>query len=650
MTYLEEDRSIYVYDWEALYDFACVTFVDRDSDRKFHFRWGQDYNQTQELCDFLDQCCDGLVGYNNLNYDWPITNFVYWKRKMFLKMNGEDVAREINKFSQQIITQKYSAIRNPRIQQLDIFRVHHFDNKNKAVSLKALQIAMNWPLVADMPVDHTEFSQGEDWMDKVEEYNLNDVLSTKHFYLMSKKDIELRRELGAIYHIDLMNASEAKIGEQMILHRVAQILNTSPEWLKERGGTLRQIVPISECLLPIEFNNRKFREIYERFGQVVYKVPVEGEEKEKRDENLLSLYDNGVHYDLGFGGIHGLSNTGVEESDNESVIVSADVTSYYPRMLIVHAFCPAHLGKALVVCYEEMWDERVRKPKKKFPTENYSLKIAMNGGIGKMLSRYSALYDPKPNLQITINGQLLILKLCEMVEEIGGHILMANTDGIEARISRELQPELDKIFAKWQQETQLGLEFKAYKKLFIRDINNYIGLLENGSTYNKGAYEWKKYDEDGNVLIGWHKDHSMLCVPYAVQKFLVDGQSLMDSFRECPVDMFFIGKRAKSGGRFQIRHVDNIGLFGDEGSINSTFYGRTIRYLIVKKGGYLFKQEESAKKPGKIDAPWKVLDCMDLRHLNGDLEPLRPLIDYRYYEMEAKKLLSPILDKQTALL
>lgn len=166
--------------------------------------------------------------------------------------------------------------------------------------------------------------------------------------------------------------------------------------------------------------------------------------------------------------------------------------------------------------------------------------------------------------------------------------------------------------------------------------------MTDGKTYLKGAFEY----ED----LKWDKDHSMLCVPKAAKEYLVGGTPIMETLQRSPVESFFIGKRAKSGGKFEIRYVHNGTAPGEEeGSpIRVEQLSKTVRYLITKSGGYLMKKEESAKKASQIDAPWKVANMMDIR--NVDLEDLRPLIDYRYYEQETKRLLDPILNVQTKLL
>lgn len=648
------EKRNFVYDIECLFNFFCVTFVDRYSDEKFHFRIGGRYNDLVStdklsLVSFLDTMVSGLIGFNNLAYDWPLLNHVYVIRGKLSRMRGDDAARAIYEFSQKIIGQKYSNVRSPRIPQLDLFKIHHFDNKNKAVSLKALQIAMGWPLVADMPVSHLDFSQGEGWMDGVEEYNTNDVLSTKFFLEKSNLEIELRKSLSDIYDIDLLNLNDAKIGETIILNRISKDTGVPEEILKLKN-TKRDFVNIGECLLQYSFNSAEFKKCHEVFLKTVLDTRIREEDeqgkKEKEEEQDLysCIYDN-VRYDFGFGGLHGIRGPGVYREDEDNVILSADVSSYYPNLGIRNGFRPEHLGDSFPRAMQSMYEER--KNYKKNSPPNYGLKIAMNGATGKSKSQWSFIYDPKFTMQINCNGQLLLVDFCEMVTEAGGKVIMANTDGAEVLMSRQAFQDgvFDRVCKSWEAKTGLTLEFKQYKHLFIRDVNNYVGEFVDGKTYNKGAYEWRDYDEDGIKLLKWEKDHSMLCVPYAAEKYLLSGQSIKKSFEECDMSKFMIGKRAKSEGKFEIRATK---LVNNNPEVVTTYYHKTIRYMIVKRdGGWLFKNEPGRKKPTKIDSPWRVLDCMDLR--NKNLEDLRSFVDYRYYEIEVQKILNPILRTQTSL-
>lgn len=100
--------------------------------------------------------------------------------------------------------------------------------------------------------------------------------------------------------------------------------------------------------------------------------------------------------------------------------------SFYPNLSIVYGFKPEHLGDSFSKVYKNIYEERKRFPKG--TVENQSLKIILNGSYGKLGDEYSFLLDKKPQLEICINGQLLLMMLIEKLMKIPElEVIQANT-------------------------------------------------------------------------------------------------------------------------------------------------------------------------------------------------------------------------------
>ena len=100
--------------------------------------------------------------------------------------------------------------------------------------------------------------------------------------------------------------------------------------------------------------------------------------------------------------------------------------SFYPNLSIVYGFKPEHLGDAFSKVYSDIYQQRKRFPKGS--VENQSLKIVLNGSYGKLGDEFSFLLDKKPQLQICINGQLLLMMLAEKLMTITDlKIIQCNT-------------------------------------------------------------------------------------------------------------------------------------------------------------------------------------------------------------------------------
>jgi hypothetical protein len=165
------------------------------------------------------------------------------------------------------------------------------------------------------------------------------------------------------------------------------------------------------------------------------------------------------------------------KSDEDNIIISSDVTSFYPNLVIRNKWSPGHFPvKEFCDQYEWFFEERKKIPKKN--PMNYVYKIILNSIFGLSNDKNSFFYDPKLTMQITVNGQLSLMMLYEMImERIPGAVaIMQNTDGIETRIPRKYMDVYMEICKEWENLTNLNLEHDQYQKLILADVNNYIGL------------------------------------------------------------------------------------------------------------------------------------------------------------------------------
>ena len=107
----------------------------------------------------------------------------------------------------------------------------------------------------------------------------------------------------------------------------------------------------------------------------------------------------GVKTDFGFGGVHGSNKSGEYVSGNGMIIITSDVTSYYPNLAIRNKWSPAHIPKD-IFCeqYEWFFDERRKIPKK--DPKNYVYKIILNSTYGLSNEENSFLYDPEFTMRI----------------------------------------------------------------------------------------------------------------------------------------------------------------------------------------------------------------------------------------------------------
>ena len=68
--------------------------------------------------------------------------------------------------------------------------------------------------------------------------------------------------------------------------------------------------------------------------------------------------------------------------------------------------------------------------------ESETKKLLLNSVTGNYQNEYSWLYSPFAVMQIRMNGQLVLLMLCERLMELGATIIQINTDGVLYRIKK----------------------------------------------------------------------------------------------------------------------------------------------------------------------------------------------------------------------
>jgi hypothetical protein len=189
---------------------------------------------------------------------------------------------------------------------------------------------------------------------------------------------------------------------------------------------------------------------------------------------------------------------------------------------------------------------------------------------------------------------------------------MVNTDGMEIQVKDCEQ--YDKTLNEWKAYTGMPVSVSKYKKLMIRDVNNYIGLTYTGSVKSKGAFV---VDQD------WHKDPSMRIVTKAVEEWFVKGTPIGESILTFPTSDFFMYKRSKTG---KMVLLDNYGV-----EIEAP---KTIRYLVTKVGYVLIQETEKIRS--KIHSDGYVTVMNNLFEAIEDNQ-----INLEWYIIEAKKLIVP---------
>jgi len=616
-------RTHWVMDYETLSNCFIAVFEDIKSDHQEVFVCHESRNDIEELVHFLNRnknFDEWHVSFNGLGFDSQITEYILRNQESLIHNSGETIAKYLYGKAQNIIQRQNDgeflefSPRDLQIRQVDVFKLNHWDNPAKRSSLKWIQYTMDWHNIIDMPIHHTTHIV-EQQIGPIIRYCINDVKSTKQIMQLSKEQINLRRALTQEYDIDLFSASEPRISKELFLHFLSKATGIKKYDLRQTRTKRDQII-FKDIILPyIEFKTATFQNLLKKFQDIVlYPGQTKGGFK-------YSVQYKGVKTDYGLGGIHGARASKVYKAGTDMVIMTSDVVSYYPNLAIKNGWAPAHLPREeFCNLYQWFFEERKKIPKS--DPKNYVYKIILNSTYGLSNDENSFLYDPQFTMSITINGQLCLTMLYEMIcEEIPNAIpLMQNTDGLETMIPREYQEKYMEICARWEKITSLQLEHDTYSKIVLGDVNNYIAVTETGKSKCKGRFE---YDN-----LALHKNKSFLIIPKALHAYFVEGikpeKFIMENLN---IFDFCGGVKIKGDWKFQEQSIVN-------GEYQEKELQHTIRYFISNSGSKIIKKHLTDGRDIQVEAG-KWLQTVYISHKEQPLSEYD--INYDYYLNKIRK-------------
>lgn len=631
-------------------------------------------NESAEIvafCDYLTATGARGIGFNNVGFDYPILH-------LLLKMRRADAATLYQKCQAIIDAQDENRWlhgvkpADRLFEQIDLFLIHHFDNRARSTSLKALQFNMRRPSIRDLPFAVGSVLTPEQIL-ALRPYNRHDLDTTEDFYNASIESIRFREQLSQKYQRDFMNHNDTKIGKDFFVMELERAgipcYDYSPHTGRSPRQTRRPIIHLREAILPsIQFQTPDLQ-------RVLNWLKEQSISETKGVFKDLTAKVGNFELVFGTGGLHGSVENARVESDAEHVIVDLDVASMYPNIAIANRFRPAHYPEKFCDIYASLYEQR--KAHAKGTPENAMLKLALNGSFGAGNDPYSVFYDPLFLLQITLTGQLQLSMLIEwLVTYVPGlQMVQANTDGVSVRIPRTSEATLDGIVKHWEAYTRLTMEKAKFKRLHIRDVNNYIGQYASDVLWwhaESECYFWAEHPGGGadgalcadvtddprhraaalaagvaekfsppkikrkgayEYQMQWHQDYSALVVPKVAEQVLLHDKPIRETVEQWPDKMdFMLRIKVPRTGYLSIRSGPDA---------PETQVQNLSRYYVARGGVQMGKWLPPLKgktewRRTSVEAGWTVCVCNEIGE--GTLP-----IDYDYYINEVEKLCLPVM-------
>ncbi len=615
-----KDKIAYVYDIEVFKNVFHCTILNSETEELYKFECSIRNNQMQELCDFFLNTDGYFVGYNNIHYDNPIINYCieYFSNSNY---SYNKICESIFNLSNVITSGKTDADKDrwkkwkyaKNFLTLDLLTMLY--SQALRVSLKEMQVTMMYKNVQEFNSDW-QAPLAEQEIDEMIAYNINDVMSTYELLTQCEADINIRVDIERNYGIDCLSLDGVGTGVELLKYEYLK--ETGMKWwdLKDLRSPM-DMVPLKDVILPIiDFKHPVLKNLLTEMKSLT--VP-----PGRKGWNKQFLLDNLV-VSVGVGGIHSI-NTPEEVIPNEDeLLLDSDVTSMYPSFIIKYKFVPPHLNKDVFVkIYEDKYNQRIAAKRAGRKLESETKKLLLNSVTGNYQNEYSWLYSPFAVMQIRMNGQLVLLMLCERLMELGATIVQINTDGVLYRIKKAKYDELQTVIKDFEKLTQLGFETDEFDKFYQLAVNDYFGLQSNGDIKEKGSFITK-------VRRG--KGLAPTIIPKAVIKYFLEGIKPEEYIKSCTDIKEFLMSE-KTGKQWTVEYN------GIKQQRTNRFYASTNGYFLYK-----WKIENEEKKYQNMLTASGVTLLNNFDDLKED-----PKINYRYYITEANKIIAQFKNKQLSL-
>jgi len=632
-------KDVIIYDIETMQElFLIVCMVPGKAGKSFQVsRWK---NQLDAFVRYTEAHPNAYwVGYNNLRFDsqvveWVLRNYENWHELS----NLEICAKIAQKAADVIHDANYDVFPEYReheltLKQIDLFKIHHYDNKNRMVSLKRLEFEMDLENIEEMPIHHTKTNMTKEEVEMTIDYCFNDVDATYEFFKVTlgetdhplykgNNQIELRQDIYEEFGIPCLNYSDSKIGDEMIKKYYCSEKGIEYKELP-RKGYFRKNIDLKNCIAKyVVFQTPELSDFLKRIKKTQLGL---------QDDFKEELHFYGNVYSFMKGGLHTENKPHVFEADEECEIIDWDVSSYYPAIIINNGQFPAHLGKEFLRGYKQMFDKRLElkplaKSDKKIKGIVGALKLAVNSVYGKSSDMQSWIFDRQLTMFTTITGELSLMMLIEQYELNGIQVISANTDGVTIKIKKDLIPLMHKLNDWWCNLTQYELERTDYSKIIFSTVNDYLAIMTNGEIKKKG---------DFLTDFELHKNKSARVVPIALEHYFVHGTPVEHTIRN-HTNLYDFCIRQKASRSF---HYEGTNRSTGE----KTVYNKLIRYYVSNTGDKIFKVKNPecqtrAAAVSQVEAGEWVCKVCNFLPKNAIVDN----VNYDYYIEKANRIVTKI--------
>lgn len=625
-----------------------------------------------------------LFGYNNQAYDDMMTRafLMYWNRF--------DTSKQLCSFLKEVNNKLISlqddkdalwndpllnVIRKYRLPYVtvDLFKVYALNSagvnvdkdtgerKKYGKSLKQVSINLKWYNLLDFKLPPIDDEEGDVYRKKDEykgmtneqlnhlftadfdrylmpkyikpmlHYNKNDVFLVCEIARQKPDEIKLRYSLGHAFKLNLLCSARSNIADRLLYKFYSERSGLKEDAFKNLR-TQRTALSFNKIIFPhIKFRTPELQKLLDDMKNVIiYRT--------NKDSFVRDITFYGTTYTIATGGLHSQDRPDVLISTPKYTYRHFDINSFYPSVMVSYSIAPAHLNKAVFVKMVDYF--RLTRIKCKHTKDEdgqivagvhnklaaEALKIVINAIYGKFGFDSFFLYDRFAQMQVTINGQLMVMMVVEDLELAGIHVVSANTDGIIVKVPTNKETEFKTITDTWCDFNKLGADSEDYKLFVTMNINNYFDIQTNDAIEYKGALDPKQYIKD------LKKGYDMPIVATAVFEYFAHGTSVMETLCNHK-DILDFCKTQNVGKQFEVVYEKVVD--GKRVEVRSQPH---VRFYVSTRGVVIMKEHKLTGKRSVLASgkPVQILNLLD------DKDISERNVNYAYYYEEAYKIINPI--------
>lgn len=648
--------KILIFDIEALWECFYVGIYIPVEDKRYEFGVNKWENSLDGLVKFIEGHKDWYWGgYNCLKYDGQIIEWILRNYENWHELGGLEICAKISQESTDNIDNSnfglFSRYReeNLTLKMLDFPLIWHLlrEGKNvQRVSLKAIQYAVDWHNVEEMPIHHLKKDLTKEEIIQIKEYCFNDIMSTHELYLYTigetehplykgKNKIKDRLIIQEEVGLKCLNFDDVKIGAEWNKLDYCKLTGRSERDLKPKkinnfyGKKYKQFFPST-----VKFQTKELKDFVKELGETTIL---------SKKQEFRHTFNKELQVTIGRGGIHSNEGARYIKPTDKQVYYQCDIGSQYPNAIRKYKIYPGHLGKEWYEMLVGKIQRRLsyKKLSKETKDPKYESlqemgKLALNGGAyGRLNTQGDWQEDPCCMLRVTMGCQLEILMIIEALLLKGFNIISANTDGFDTLIDKSRERELKDLISHYEEvigNKEMGnVEYTEFEWIAQTSVSSYIAKKTVADI--KGYI--KKKGRDFKTEYELKENKSRVIVAIALENYYTKGIPVEETIRNHK-NIYDFCMRQKSSKNFHYEGHSKSG---------KTIYNKLIRYYVSNEGQKLFKIKNpscqtNAPDVAQIEAgEWL---CHVCNKLSKDTIPQEAGINYQYYINKANEIIEKV--------